>query len=184
MLDAQAIVPGLHITIPGGWSSTENDAGELNLIPASSPDDRVFVWTDMSAVKSTGQGHGVTVLDKVGRSADSVLSWVDHNPDLKVSKASGRTIAGLAMTARVISASPSARYGDPGCPSNPTCADLFTRAGLWGSNFYGVGGTEQVLVYFGSLPTGKSFMVALDSAGELKQLMAQAAPIIASLRTS
>ncbi len=145
----------------------------------------MFVWIDMSAVKSTGEGHGVTVLEKVGRSADSLLSWVDHNRDLKVSKAISRTIAGLPMTARVVSASPSAQYGDPGCPSNPTCADLFTRVGLRGSNFYGVGGTEQVLVYFGSLPTGMSFMVALDSTEDgLKQLTAEAAPIIASLRMS
>src|SRR4051812_10001880 len=139
-LGSGTVLPGLRLTLPAGWSSSENDAGELNLIFKSEPNDRVFVWTDMTPVKSSGPGHGVTVIDGVGQSADSLLAWVDHNPDFEVTAADPRAIAGITMQARIVGVSSSANYGDPDCPANPRCADLFTRVGFWGSNSYGIGG--------------------------------------------
>src|SRR5438128_1660365 len=53
VLGHNAVVPGLQLTLPSGWSSTENDHGELNLNPPGLPDNKLFVWVDLVAVKST-----------------------------------------------------------------------------------------------------------------------------------
>lgn len=47
------VLPGLRLKLPRGLSSTENDLGELHLIPPGQPRNGLFIWVDMAAVNST-----------------------------------------------------------------------------------------------------------------------------------
>src|SRR5262249_23305883 len=130
----------LWLRLGSGWSSTENDGGELNLIPPGHPNDRLLVWMDLVAVQSTGVGHG-TVLPSVGTSAADLLSWLTTNPDFMVvtQPTATRIARRIPATTLTEGVSASANYDDPGCPANPRCADFFTKPGWWGPNFYGIG---------------------------------------------
>ena len=91
------------------------------------------------------------------------------------------------MTSLVVGVSRSSNYGDPGCPANPRCVDLLTN-GYWGSsNFYGIGGDEEVRLYIGTIQisgTPHTFLVALDAVNraDLLRLEKAANPIIQGVR--
>jgi hypothetical protein len=182
-------LPGLEVTLPSGWSNTENTPGELTLVPPGQPDDAVKFWLDMVAVKSSGAGHGTTVLKSVGTTPSALTAWLTRDRDfLIVSKPAPATIGHLiTMTSLVVGVSPSANYGDPGCPANPRCADLFTNS-YWGSsNFYGIGGDEQVRLYLGTIRISgnpHTFFVALDAVNhaDLLRLEKAANPIVSNVR--
>ena len=117
----------------------------------------------------------------------ALVQWLTHHPDfLIVSKPTPATVGqGITMTSLVVGVSRSARYGDPGCPANPRCADLFTNS-YFGGNFFGIGGDEEVLLYIGRIKisgTRHTFMIALDAVNQaaLQHLEAAAAPIVASV---
>jgi hypothetical protein len=184
------VIDGLHVTIPaGGWRTFEADQGEFNLEPPGAPNDRVFFWLNVSAVKSTGPGHGTTVLTSVGQSPRALVAWLTHNRDFQVVSAPRQTtIGGVKVTALTDGVSPTAHYGDPNCPANPRCADFFTNTTYWGSNSYGIGGTEQVALWIGTAPNpasaGETFIIALDapSHGGMLRLQAAAKPILTSIK--
>jgi hypothetical protein len=189
-LDPGTVLPGLEVTVPSGWSSTENTRGDLLLVPPGQPDDTLSFWLDMVAVKSSGAGHGTTILKNVGRTPSALTAWLTHNPDfLIVSRPAPATIGHrITMTSLVVGVSRSANYGDPGCPANPRCADLFTNS-YWerSSNFYGIGGDEQVRLYLGTIQiSGRphTFFVALDAVNhaDLLRLEKAANPIVNNVR--
>jgi hypothetical protein len=186
-LAANSVLPRMTLTLPAGWSSTENNAGELNLVPPGQPDDRLFVWTDMVAVKSTGPGHGTTVL-KVDSKPESLIGWLTSNPDFTiVAKPAATTFAGNPMQTLTLVVSRSARYGDPGCPANPRCADLFTKPGLWGTNFYGIGGDSEDTLSLGTIRTTsgtQTLIVNLEALNhaDAAKLAAAARPILDSVQ--
>jgi hypothetical protein len=188
-LGPQTVLPGLEVTVPSGWSSTENTPGELTLVPPGQPDDTLKFWLDMVAVKSSGTGHGTTILKNVGRTPSALTAWLTHNPDfLIVSMPAPATIGqGITMTSLAVGVSRSANYGDPGCPANPRCADLFTNS-YWGSsNFYGIGGDEEVRLYLGTIQISGSphtFFIALDAVNhaDLLRLEKAAKPIVNNVR--
>ena len=182
------VIPGLQLTLPAGWSSIESDQGELNLVPPGQPDDRLFFWAGMVAVKSTGTGHGTTILKNVGKSPKTLIDWLTHNRDfLVVASPSRSTIGGIPVQALTVGVSRSAQYGDPECPANPRCADLFTNPTHWGTNFYGIGGEEEASLYLGTIHTSsgpQTMIVALDGPNhaDLGRLSTAARPIIESIR--
>jgi hypothetical protein len=187
-LSSTAVVPGLRLTLPPGWSSTENNRGELSLTFPGHPNDRLLVWIDMVAVKSTGPGHG-RPLPNVGRTPQGLINWLLANRALSiVSRPARISVAhGIKMTTLALTVSKAANYGDSGCPANPRCADLFTRPGLWGNLFYGIGGPEEVRLYVGRITSGNRshvFIVALDAENHsrLLHLRMAAQPILASMR--
>src|SRR5439155_14275243 len=49
-----SFIPGLHITVPDGWESQEQNLGEFSLDPLDHPDDRIFLWKDVAAITSDG----------------------------------------------------------------------------------------------------------------------------------
>ena len=77
------VIEGLRLTLPRGWSTTENSGGELKLVPPGLPNEWLFIWLDLVAVKSTGKGVG-TILPGVGRTPDKLIGWLTHNPDFAV----------------------------------------------------------------------------------------------------
>jgi len=178
-LGPKSVLPGLRLTLPRGWSGTENWQGALHLIPAGHPNDALVVWTDLVAVKSTGPSHGTTVLTNVGTTATALLSWLTSNPDfMVVSTPTATKIAGrIPATTLTMGVSAAANYGDPGCASNPRCADFF-KSPLWGQDFYSIGypeeaqfslaaikrGTKGHTLFVGLEATNDSDMAALRAA--------------------
>jgi hypothetical protein len=188
-LGPATVLPGLEVTVPSGWSSTYNTPGELNLVPPGQPNDALKFWLDVAAVKSSGAGHGTTVLKHVGRTPSALTAWLTHNRDfLIVSKPAAATIGhGITMTSLVVGVSRSANYGDPGCPANPRCADLFTNSYFGSSDFYGIGGDEEARLYLGTIQIGGSahtFVIALDAVNHADMLRLEEAanPIVNSAR--
>jgi hypothetical protein len=185
-LGSGTLLPGLELTLPAGWSSTGTGPAQLNLVPPGLPDDFVDFWLDMLAVKSTGPGHGTTILTNVDTKPSALLAWLTRKPDLRiVSKLAPATIGqDSKMTSLVVGVSRSANYGDPACPPNPRCADLFTNR-KW-SDFYGLAGDEEIRLYLGTTQISGSphtLMVALDAGDQygLLHLENLAKPVIGSV---
>jgi hypothetical protein len=78
---AAAFLRGLQVTVPSGWFSDEQDAGEFNLHPVGQPDDSIFFWKDLSATPNDQAG---TQLAGVSGTATDVVAWLTANPDLIV----------------------------------------------------------------------------------------------------
>jgi len=189
-LGPATVLPGLQFTLPsGGWSSAENSGGELKVIPPGHPEEWLFVWMDLVAVKSSGQGHG-TPLRGVGRTPAKLIAWMVRNPDFQIlSRPTPSTLVrGIRMTTLALGISKTARYGEPDCPANPRCADIVKDAKYWGpDDFYGIGYPEEARFYIGAIRVGgaqRTLFVALDAEdhGRLVRLTAAAKSIIASLR--
>jgi hypothetical protein len=181
------VIPGLRLTLPPRWSSRENDIGELNLIAPGQPNSQLFIWVDMAAVKSTGPGHGTTVLRNVGRTPRALERWLTSNPDFSmVTDPRSLRLGNIPMRTLSLNVSTTANYGDPGCPDNPRCADFFTRPGVWGDNFFGIGGKAEDRFYIGRIRISgalHTMMVALDGLNhaDLLRLERHARPILRSL---
>ena len=188
-LGPATVLEGLQFTLPSGWSSTENDGGELKLVPPGRPEERLFVWMDLVAVRSTGKGHGKP-LAGVGRTPARLIAWMVRNPDFEIVSrpAPSSLVRGVRMTTLALRPSASARYGEPECPSNPRCADVVKDPKYWGpDDSYGIGYPEEVRLYVGTIRVRgapHTFFVALDAEdhGKLVRLTAAARSIIASLR--
>jgi len=188
-LGSKADLPGLRLTLPRGWSSNENWQGGLNLTPPGHPDDTLFVWTDMLAVKSTGPGHGTTVLTNVGTTPTALLAWLTSNPDfMVVTQPRATKIARrIPATTLTMGVSASASYGDPGCPSNPRCADFFTSP-LWTQpGFYSIGYPEEVQLSLAAIKRGThehTLFVGLDATNDsdMAALRTATHSVIASFR--
>jgi hypothetical protein len=93
-LGPHLVLPGLRLTLPGGWWSTETTNAEVKLIPPGPDDEELHLWIDMHPVKSTGTGHG-SILRNVGTTPKAILSWLTSNPDFTItSKPTPVKIAG------------------------------------------------------------------------------------------
>jgi hypothetical protein len=143
----------------------------------------------MRAVQSTGSGKSARILPKVGKTPADLIAWLTSDHDFEiVSRPKPSTLVhGVRTTHIVVGVSTSARYGDPACPANPRCADLFIRPHYWGTEAYGIGGKEQTQLFIGEIKqAGKrhNFIVALDAEGpsQMRRLTSMARPIIASMR--
>ena len=187
--DAESFIPGMTLTLPGGWSSHSLIAQEFSLIPPNRPDDRLFFWEDMVIVKSSGAGHGTTILTKVGMTPKAVIRSLTTNPDYHVISPPTTVTSVDGLTARrlVLEVSRTARYGDSTCPFNPRCADLFARPDNLG-DYASIGGKEQVRIDVAAIRIdGKAhtLFIVLDApAGraELERLNAMTQPILNSVR--
>lgn len=183
------VVPGLRVTLPAGRTSTANEAAELELGASAIPEGRLLMWLDPAAVKSTGGDHA-TLLRGVDRTPRALTSWLAGNPDFRIISPLaevkiGQRIEGFSLSLTV---SPSARYGDSGCPANPRCANLITIPKYWHGDFFGIGGDEEVRLYLATVRVGgqrdHTLMIVLDAPGhhELVRLTRKAWPILHSLR--
>jgi hypothetical protein len=181
------VLPGLQFTLPAGWWSTEATNAELKLIPPGPDDEELHTWVDMLPVKSSGHGHGAP-LKGIGTTPKAIVSWLTGDRDfLIISKPVPVTIAGGVRATRLaLAVSKTANYGDPGCPDNPRCADLFTTP-RWGTNVYGIGGKNEVELYLATfLVRGHSHTLLVDFDGanpaKLMRIVRLAKPILAAMR--
>jgi hypothetical protein len=166
----QAFWPGLVLTIPPGWFATEQDTGELSLHPNDHPDDQLVLWKDVEAVTSNHRTLAAgTPLANICRTPDALAAWLTSNPDFTVlSQPAPARVGKDAIGGTILSlqTSKTANYADPGCPSNPRCADLVADTKHWGTEFFGIGGDESVRLFMAtvSAPGGDhTFFVVLDT---------------------
>jgi hypothetical protein len=183
----RAFHPGMTLTLTNTWGSHSLDIYEFSLYPSDHPDDRLFFWEDMVAVKSSGAGHGTTILDNVGTTPRAMMAWITGNPDFDIvaPPTPVTSVDGIKATRVVLVISHTARYGDPSCPANPRCADLFTRRD--NSEYYSIGGTEEIRLDIAAIKIDgrpHTLFIVLDAGdhAKLQQLAALAQPVIDSVR--
>jgi hypothetical protein len=161
---------------------------EFSFYPPSHPGERLFFWEDMHAVKSSGPGHGTTILRNVGTSPKAIAAWLTSDPDFQIISPPTQvtSVDGLKATRIIVGVSPHARYGDSQCPPNPRCADLFRRQD--NSEYASIGGPEQVRIDIAAVRIAgrqHTLFIALDAPDghdELERLTAEAQPILRSVR--
>jgi hypothetical protein len=180
-----SFLPGLRLTMPDGWQSQEQDAGEFNLWPDDHPNDHILMVKDIAAVTTDGT---MQVVSDVPQTIEGLTTYWQNEPNLLVSEPSQVTIAnGIAATTYVVTVSPAAAFTDRGCPAYPQCADLFTDPIFWGGGVYGIGAPAAVRLYLAEIGTGNEahvFVVGLEAESEsaLQRLTSDAAPILNSIR--
>lgn len=187
--DADGFFPGLQMTVPAGWFFSEQDSGELTLHPLDDPDKTVALNKDVRVVSSTREtGPYNDILKDVGPTADAFVQWFTHNDAFTVvEEPKSATIAGTTGTVFTLAVSEVANYGDPDCPSDPQCADLWTDPAHWGDNTFGIGGPTPIRLYVADVPYGNAthlFAIAWDGgpASELDAWVARTMPILNSIR--
>jgi hypothetical protein len=175
-----AVIQGLRVTVPADWTVNEDNPVNFVVQAPGRPHELASIWLNMRAVKSTGTGHGTTVLTNVGMTPNALVRWFTTNPDFRVLASPTRTsISHVPMTTLVIGVSSTARYGDPGCPANPHCADVFTNPTYEHGDWFGIGGHEVVRLFLGRIPQG-TVIVGLDAnnPAALKHLETLAKPLL------
>jgi len=180
-----SFILGLQLTVPDGWQSLEQDAGEFNLFPLDHPNDHIFMVKDIAAITTDGT---LQLVPDVPRTVAGLIAYWQQDPNLAVSSPEPTTIAdGIDAITFVITISPDAQTTDTECPVYPRCADLFTDPRYWGGGGYGIGAPTAVRMYMATIGSGYQhhvFVVGLEGEDEaaLERLTADAAPIIASIR--
>jgi hypothetical protein len=178
------VIPGLSVIVPVGWVFNEDNQVNFDVSAPGRPNEIASIWLNMRAVKSTGSGHGTTVLTNVGATPGALVHWLTTDPDFRVLASPSRaTISRVPMTTLIIGVSSSAQYGDHGCPANPHCADLFTNPKYETNDWYGIGGNEVVRLYLGHISRG-TVIVGLDAnnPAALTHLERVAKPFLNSIR--
>jgi len=117
--------------IPDGWKSTEQDAGEFNLINPDFPEGSgLFFWRDVIPVEPDGT-HITTVPSTVA----GITSWLRANNRLQISDPMEVVIGkGLATTTFVVDVAGGAVNKDHPCSelgAKATCFDILTDPAHW-----------------------------------------------------
>lgn len=158
-----AFLRGLRVTVPTGWYSDEQDAGEFNLHPVGQSDTTIFFWKDMVATANDVAG---TPLAGVSGTAKGLVAWLTSNPDLIVTKPRQTMIGQVPMVTVDVQVSPRAKSVGSDCPVKP-CVGFLRDAKHWDGSFSLFHG-EILRVYFGTIgPVDDlhTFVVALDAPG-------------------
>lgn len=195
-----AFLPGLTMAIPGGWSSTEQDAGEFNLLHTDYGQGGLFFWRDMIPVDMEGN-H----LVDVPSTPEGLTGWFTANPNLTVTEPESVTLGhGVEATTFTFA---TAHYGavnpnqGPDCPNYPAgaavCFPLMTDPVHWGGN-WDIASAHATRLYLASIGPATSphlLLVAVlgtieapstesDRFVELERIEAAVQPILDSLDVS
>jgi hypothetical protein len=180
-----SFIEGLQITVPAGWQSLEQDAGEFNLFSLQRPTEHFFAVRDIAAVTSDGT---MQQLSDVPRTFEGLTAYWRSDPNLVVSPSETTTVAGgIDATTYVVTISEDAQFSDPGCPVYPRCADMFTDPAHWEGGVYGIGAPAAVRLYFATIGSGDEqhmLVLGLEAATEddLERLTDDVRPMIDSIR--
>jgi hypothetical protein len=184
--------------VPDGWKSTEQDAGEFNLLNPDFPDSGVFFWRDMIPVEPDG-----TILTNVPSTVAGITDWLGANPQLVVTDPMEAIIGkGLHTTTFVVDVADGAVNMDPGCdekPTKPACFPLLTDPARWDGAWWvsALHRTRYHLANLGPATDRHLLLVAVvgstmepgphveaDPAAELLRFEKVVAPILDSLDVS
>ena len=183
-----AFLPGLTMYIPDGWNSTEQDAGEFNLINPDFPEGNgLFFWRDVIPVEPDGT-HITTVPSTVA----GITSWLSANHRLRVSDPMKVVIGkGLDTTTMVVDVPDATVNKDHVCDFSPkaACFDILTDPAHW-DGAWTVASIESCRYYLADIgpdSTATSWswhVVQADPAAERLRLEKAVAPILDSLDVS
>ena len=131
-----ALLRGLRVTVPGGWSSAEQDAGEFELhqpLDSRNKSDINFeikFWRDLVPVK-----NGRAEQSSAPPSADELVSFLLADPPLEVAEGPKRSFAlasGAAVEARSlrVTIADNAANELPDCPAE-ACVGFLTDPTHW-----------------------------------------------------
>jgi hypothetical protein len=186
--DGNGFFPGMAITIPEGWSTTETDDGELSLHPDDRSGDALLLWKDMAAVVTNNRtgtvGHP---LPEVAQTASALISWLTTTSDFAIlAKPKSATVGnGVKGDQLTLTTSATANFAWDDCPDNPHCVAIVTDPARWGDNFFAIGGKEVARIFVATLPypAKHTFFVVLDAVNpaDLATFATEAQPIIDSL---
>lgn len=186
------------MAIPAGWSSTEQDAGEFNLLHTDYGQGGLFFWRDLVPVDPEGRQ-----LD-IPSTPQAMTGWFTTNPNLTVSEPESVTIGhGIEAITFTFTTAPGAPNMDPeGCPDRPpgaaVCFGIFTDPGHWGDGSWWVASAHATRVYLASIgpDTSPHLLVAAvlgtveapstetDPFVELERIETAVQPILDSLDVS
>lgn len=158
-----AFLRGLRVTVPAGWFSEEQDAGEFNLHPLDQPDAVLFFSKDIVATANDLPG---TPLAGVSGTAQGFTSWLTSNPDLVVTKPQPAMVGHVPAVAIDVQTSPTAKNVDSGCPSKP-CVSFLRDVKHWEGPL-SISHAEVVRMYVGTIgPVNDlhTFVAAIDFPG-------------------
>jgi hypothetical protein len=168
-----AFMRGMQVTVPAGWFSDEQDAGEFNLHPVGQPDSAVFFWKDMSATANDPAG---TPLPGVSTTATGLVSWLTSSSDLVVTQPRPTMIGQVPMVTVDVQVSGTAKNVGSDCPVKP-CVGFIRDMKHWDGPFSLFNG-EVLRMYFGTIGDAghpHTFVVAIDAPGPPPQGPALAA---------
>jgi hypothetical protein len=124
-----AFMPGLVVTLPAGWSSAEQDAGEFNLhaVGDTNLNDMLSFWGDIAVADQTGHPAA-----GIGTTPQELADFLANDPDLIVSERGtatiGNAIPAITLVMRVNPTGPSDDPAD--CPGDH-CAFPLTDPSHW-----------------------------------------------------
>ncbi len=180
--------PGLEITVPAGWYFAEQDAGELILQPSVRQYPVLSMAKDVRVVTTTRtMGPETQIVEDVAGTPEAFVEWFTNSPDFTILEPpAAASVAGATGTMFTLQVSESAAFGDPGCPWNPRCGDIFTDPAHWGPNVFSIGGDETARMFVASVPyAGADHLLAISwivpSAAELPAFVKATQPIVDSI---
>jgi hypothetical protein len=174
--------------IPDGWNSTEQDAGEFNLINPDFPEGSgLFFWRDVIPVEPDGT-HITTVPSTVA----AITDWLRAHPQLVVTDPIEEVIGkGLPATTYVVEVAKGAVNKDPGCAAmagKQTCFPILTDPAHWGDGAWTVASFESSRYYLASIGpvTNRHLLVVavVTRTPERLRFEKAVAPILDSLDVS
>jgi hypothetical protein len=194
-----AFMPDLVVTVPAGWSSAEQDAGEFNLHEVSDANlnDMLLFWHDLVAVDQTGHPAA-----GIGTTPQELADFLAGDPRLIVTDRGTATIGdGIAAITLLMQVNPTGPSDDPqGCPGD-SCANALIDPIYWDGAFgITVNSSEDpnlacpcshaVRLYLASVGPASSpttFVVAVvvyapDPGADLARFEADVQPIIDSIQ--
>jgi len=174
-----AFLPGLTMTIPGGWYSNEQDAGEFSLLNTRHGKGGLFFWRDMIPVDPEGQP-----LVDIPSTPEALTDWFEKNPNLTVTEPESVTIGhGIQATTFTFRTTPGVRNTDPGCPDYPpgaaVCFGLITDPAHWGDGSWYVASAHATRLYLASIgPDTNTHLLLVAVLGTIEAPSTQTDPFV------
>jgi hypothetical protein len=170
----------MKLSFAQGWFSEEDSTGEFAAYAKKNPKSRVVFWEDVYTTKPGS-------LQRVGpprRTAASLLTWLQRNPNLTVSKPTSGRIGTIRARVVDIGVAHDAVNDDPTCPAKP-CANFLGYPG-WDEP-YGIAGKWISRFYLADVRYGGKqhlFLAVIEVAGtaQLRAFLPDAKKVIASVR--
>ena len=170
----------MKLSFKRGWFSEEDSTGEFAAYAKKNRNSRVVFWEDVYTTKPGS-------LQRVGpprRTAASLLTWLQGNPNLTVSKPTSGRIGTIRARVVDIGVAHDAVNDDPTCPAKP-CANFLGYPG-WDEP-YGIAGKWISRFYLADVRYGGKqhlFVAVIEVAGiaQLRAFLPDAEKVIASVR--
>ena len=161
-----AFLPGLTMSIPDGWNSTEQDAGEFNLHNPDFPDGNgLFFWRDVIPVEPDGT-HITTVPSTVA----GITNWLRADHRLGYPSRGRWSSARVWTPRRSWSTWPDGSVNkDHECAEigvKATCFPILTDPAHWGDGAWTVASTESCRYYLATIgPASNRHLMIVAVAG-------------------